>query len=78
MVRNNGEQPFDPDERRELRRIVPRVPEIVDHLDTRLFWRRAYKLLKRTLAIVTAVAAGLSAMGGAVLVFKEFIKRVVQ
>lgn len=76
MVRNNGESPFDPDERRELRRIVPRVGEIVDHLDTRLFWRRAYSTLRRAALILVAIAAGITTMGGAVIAIKEAIKRV--
>lgn len=77
MVRNNGESPFDPDERRALRRIVPRVPEIVDQLDTRLFWRRAYNTLRRALLIAVAIAAGVTTMGGAIVAMKEIIKRVI-
>lgn len=71
MVRNNGESPFDPQERNALRKIVPRVPEIVEHLDSRIFWRRAFNTLKRASAILVAVSAGVSAMAGAILILKK-------
>lgn len=76
MIRNGGEHPFDPNERHELRKIVPRVDEIVEHLDTRLFWHRVYNTLKRALAIGVAVAAGFSTMAGAMVILKEALKRV--
>jgi len=77
VVRGNGDNGFDPEERRELRRVAPRVPEILDVLDTRLFWRRAFNTLKRTAILVVAVAAGLSTMAGAIVIIKEAIKRVI-
>lgn len=76
MVRSSGDNGFDPDERRELKRVVPRVPELLDALDTRIFWRRAYNTLKRAALIVVAIAAGLTTMAGAVVVVKEAIKRM--
>lgn len=74
--RGGGDNGFNSDEHRALKQIAPRAPEIIDVLDTRKFWRRAYLTLKRTLIALLAVAAGLGTMSAAIVAFKEMIKRV--
>lgn len=76
MVRNNGESPFDPEERKELRRVVPHVPTLLEMAESRQFWKRVYVTLKRTIILLAATVTGLGAMAGAVIAIKEFLKRI--
>ena len=78
MVRNSGENPFDPEERRVLRKIVPRVGEIIEVVDNHTFRKRLSKTINRVFWGLIALMAGLGTSAGAVLAIKEFIKRVIR
>lgn len=78
MVRNSGEGPFDPEERRELRKIVPRADTVVEIVDNYTFRKRVATTLNRVFWGLIGIVSGLGLSAGATLAIKELVKRVLK